>query len=475
MAAAAEKPEEVKHADPAKEEEEEGEAAEGGGEQSKSAKKRAKKKAAAARKAEGGEEGGAATGEPPKAKDEDGEDDSGEEGGAGGEGAKKKKKKKKKTAVQTWPEPTIPVSKLFQVGSFPEGQTTEYPQPCNAYRHSSEEKRALERFENVRYDELRRGAEVHRQTRKYIQNIIKPGMLMIDITNKLEAKYRELIEASELPTHLVERDGLKRGGAFPTGCSVNHIAAHWTPNSGDQTVLQYDDVVKFDFGTHINGRIIDCAWTHNFNPSFDPLKEAVQKATEEGIKNAGPDALLQEIGASIQEVMESYEVEIEKKVYTVKAIENLNGHSIEPYKIHAGKSVPIVKNREHGVRMEEGEVYAIETFGSTGRGHVNEEGECSHYMFNFDNHAKAPIRNQKAKQLYGAIKKHFGTLAFCRKWLDQVGETKHLMALRNLVECGAVDPYPPLADVKGCYTAQYEHTILLRPTCKEVLSRGDDY
>jgi methionyl aminopeptidase len=29
--------------------------------------------------------------------------------------------------------------------------------------------------------------------------------------------------------------------------------------------------------------------------------------------------------------------------------------------------------------------------------------------------------------------------------------------------------------VKGCYTAQYEHTIMLRPTCKEVVSRGDDY
>ena len=40
---------------------------------------------------------------------------------------------------------------------------------------------------------------------------------------------------------------------------------------------------------------------------------------------------------------------------------------------------------------------------------------------------------------------------------------------------GIVQPYPPLCDVKGCYTAQYEHTILLRPTAKEVLSKGDDY
>jgi methionyl aminopeptidase len=38
-----------------------------------------------------------------------------------------------------------------------------------------------------------------------------------------------------------------------------------------------------------------------------------------------------------------------------------------------------------------------------------------------------------------------------------------------------VRPYPPLCDVKGCHTAQFEHTIFLRPTCKEVLSRGDDY
>jgi methionyl aminopeptidase len=29
--------------------------------------------------------------------------------------------------------------------------------------------------------------------------------------------------------------------------------------------------------------------------------------------------------------------------------------------------------------MEEGEYYAIETFGSTGRGRVIEEGACSHY------------------------------------------------------------------------------------------------
>ena len=44
----------------------------------------------------------------------------------------------------------------------------------------------------------------------------------------------------------------------------------------------------------------------------------------------------------------------------VKPVRNLNGHSIAPYQIHAGKSVPIVKGGE-ATRMEEGEYFAIET------------------------------------------------------------------------------------------------------------------
>lgn len=51
--------------------------------------------------------------------------------------------------------------------------------------------------------------------------------------------------------------------------------------------------------------------------------------------------------------------------------------------IHAGKTVPIVKGGET-VRMEENEFYAIETFGSTGRGYVHDDMEVSHYMKNFD-------------------------------------------------------------------------------------------
>ncbi|AQL05056.1 Methionine aminopeptidase 2B, partial [Zea mays] len=53
---------------------------------------------------------------------------------------------------------------------------------------------------------------------------------------------------------------------------------------GDKHVLQYDDVMKLDFGTHIDGYIVDCAFTVAFNPKFDPLLQATRDATNTGIK-----------------------------------------------------------------------------------------------------------------------------------------------------------------------------------------------
>jgi len=379
---------------------------------------------------------------------------------------KKPNKKKKGAAVQTDP-PTVPVKDLFPSGQFPEGQIMDHPiaqsDTTAKNRFNSEEARAIDRLQLDMYNEIRQAAEAHRQTRQHIQRWVKPGMKMIDICEELEKTSRALIA----------ENGLEAGLAFPTGCSRNHVAAHYTPNAGDTTVLEYDDVVKMDFGTHIKGRIIDCAWTLSFNPKFDPLLKGVQEATEIGIKTAGIDARLCDVGAAIQEVMESHEIELEGQTYQVKSIRNLNGHSISPYQIHSGKTVPIIKGGETTV-MEENEFYAIETFGSTGKGHVHEDMECSHYMKNFDV-GHVPLRLQKSKTLLNTINKNFGTLAFCRRWLDRLGESRYLMALKDLGEKGIVDPYPPLVDIKGCYTAQYEHTILLRPTCKEVISRGTDY
>ncbi|TRM66130.1 methionine aminopeptidase 2-like protein [Schizophyllum amplum] len=408
---------------------------------------------------------------PPELEDEDSEDEGAPDvSAAGGEASKKKKKKKKpkkkkKAAEQSEP-PRVGLSKLFPSGVYPEGELQPYKDD-NSYRTTSEEKRYLERITcedpDTTYQNIRRAAEVHRQARQYAQRTIKPGMTMTEIANLIEDSTRAL----------VEENGLESGVGFPTGLSLNNCAAHYTPNAGDNIVLQQGDVMKVDIGVHVRGRIVDSAFTMTWEPTYDKLLEAVKAATNTGIRESGIDARLGEIAGAIQETMESYEVEVDGKVLPVKPIANLSGHSIDLHQIHAGKSVCLVKNDDQ-TKMEEGEYFAIETFGSTGRGRVIEGGECSHYARKVDA-PHVPLRLTTAKSLLKSINKNFGTLPFCRRYLDRAGESKYLLALNHLVGQGIVEEYPPLFDQKGAMTAQYEHTILLRPTVKEVVSRGDDY
>ncbi|PLW28368.1 hypothetical protein PCASD_21088 [Puccinia coronata f. sp. avenae] len=418
---------------------------------------------------------------PPKLDAEEEEEDEEEEGDVASptDENKKKKKKKKKSkkkknnaengAIKQSSPPRVPVSQLFRDGNYPRGEEVNY-EGENSYRTTSEEKRHLEQLsaqedaespEN--YNSIRRAAEVHRQVRRYVREAVKPGMTMTQIAEMVEDATRALVEV----------DGLQRGIGFPTGVSLNHCAAHYTPNAGDNIVLSADDVLKIDFGVQVGGRIVDSAFTMTFNHKYDKLLEAVRAATNTGVREAGIDARLCDIGASIQETMESYEVEVDGQIHKVKSIRNLTGHNILPYHIHGGKSVPIVANSDETEIMEEGDHFAVETFGSTGRGYVMDDGECSHYAKTPD--VNKPIRLARAKTLLNTINKNFDTLPFCKRYLDRLGETRYYAALDNLVNLGIVQAYPPLSDIQGCMTAQYEHTIILRPTCKEVVSRGDDY
>ncbi|KAK3377935.1 peptidase M24, structural domain-containing protein [Podospora didyma] len=388
--------------------------------------------------------------------------------GAAKKKKKRKPKKKKKNPTEQSDPPRVPVSQLFPNNTYRKGEEVEYVND-NLYRTTDEEKRHLDNMNSDFLTDYRHAAEVHRQTRQWAAKNIKPGQTLTEIANGIEDSVRALVGHQGLE----EGDAIIAGMGFPTGLSINHCAAHYTPNAGNKMVLQQDDVMKVDFGVHVNGRIVDSAFTMSFNEKYDPLLEAVKAATNAGVKEAGIDVRVGDIGGVIQEVMESYEIELNGQTFPIKSIRNLNGHTILPYSIHGTKSVPIVKSNDT-TKMEEGDVFAIETFGSTGNGYVHEEGEVSHYAKRGDA-AKVDLRISSAKTLLNVINKNFGTLPFCRRYLDRLGQEKYLLGLNNLVSNGIVEAYPPLVDKKGSYTAQYEHTILLRPTVKEVISRGEDF
>ena len=108
-------------------------------------------------------------------------------------------------------------------------------------------------------------------------------------------------------------------------------------------------------------------------------------------------------------------------------------------------------------------------------------------MKNYSNPVRVELKSARSRGLLSHISKTFGTLAFCRRWLERDDggsytvnkhsgrQENYLSSLNTLVDAGLVHALPPLVEMPSVYVAQYEHTLLLRPTCKEVLSRGDDY
>jgi len=200
-----------------------------------------------------------------------------------GKPKKKRKNNKKKKKEQTAP-PRVALANVFHVNKYPEGEIVEYRRDENLQRTTSTELRHQDAMKNMDDDFLtdyRKAAEVHRQVRQYVQTIAKPGIAMSKLADEIEEGVRALTGHQGLETG----DALKAGMGFPTGLCLNNVGAHWTPNpGGKEVVLQYDDVLKVDFGVHVNGRIVDSAFTVATNPVYDNLLAAVKAATNTGLK-----------------------------------------------------------------------------------------------------------------------------------------------------------------------------------------------
>ncbi|KAI5170530.1 methionyl aminopeptidase [Pancytospora epiphaga] len=313
-----------------------------------------------------------------------------------------------------------------------------------------------------RLNDAMRAAEAHRRVRNNLQQKLKPGISLFEIIDFVETSTRTMLRGEK-----------NNGIGFPCGVSLNNCAAHFSLNPGNKDIiLKETDLLKIDFGTHSNGRIMDSAFTVCFDPKYEQLLRATKAATECGLKVIGVDMQVCEIGREINEVFKSFEIELDGRLVPIKPVSNLHGHSIEQFKIHGGLSIPQINNGDHS-RIKEG-FCAIETFATTGAGYVNEKGECSHFMLNTEQNNNSRIYNAKNEMVLEVIKREFATLPFSPRhaefYVDGSLTSIKLLSLRHFI-----DPYPPLYDVEKSMVAQFEHTIYITENGKTVLTRGSDY
>ena len=288
-----------------------------------------------------------------------------------------------------------------------------------------------------------KAGKISAQALDYGCSLVKDGVSLIEVTEKVEDKIEKL------------------GGkcAFPAQFSINDIAAHYTAFIEDKTVFKKGDLVKVDVGVHVNGAIGDNARTVDLgnnkkivDASLDALNEAI-KIVKEGTK-------LREIGKAIEKSIAS------KKLNPIK---NLSGHLIERYTEHAGFNVPNYDNKDETM-LEEGMVIAIEPFATNGVGMILDGKKSSIYaVINESN-----VRDQITRDVLKFIKEEYRTLPFCKRQLvRQFPEFKVNFAIRNLTKYEVIREYSHLPEKGKGFVSQAEHTVLIEKNGCKILTNAE--
>ena len=274
-----------------------------------------------------------------------------------------------------------------------------------------------------------KAGKIASEARNYGKSLIVEGALLIEVLDKIEEKIFEL------------------GGkpAFPAQISLNNIAAHYCADPDDTTMFKKGDVAKLDIGVHVDGYVADTAVTIDLGDNSS-LVDASRNALEKALSLATPGRKVSEIGKAIHD-------EIAKMGFS--PVKNLSGHGVGKFIIHGPPSIPNYETGEH-VTLKEGMVIAIEPFASKGIGMIHETDTANIFMLT----SKKPVRSQITRDVLKEIEKYEG-LPFTTRWLTKkFPAIKVRVALRELLQLGALRAFPPLPD-KGL-VSQAEHTVIVK-------------
>lgn len=128
--------------------------------------------------------------------------------------------------------------------------------------------------------------------------------------------------------------------------------------------------------------------------------------------------------------MESHEVTINGKTYPVRPVRNICAHDIKQFRIHGSKQIPFIKNNDQ-TKMEAGEIFAIETFGTTGKGNLRDGDGVYGYGLRPDAPKQVSLPLASAGKLHKTIRENFGSLVFCRRYLEHIGQERYLAGVSS--------------------------------------------
>lgn len=305
-------------------------------------------------------------------------------------------------------------------------------------------------------EDYQKSAKVHNYIKKELKkNILKPGVSLHEITKFIENTIKTKMNYD--PSY-----PLKAGIAFPVSLSVNKRVAHYTlPLNAKKYILKEDDILKIDYGIHKNGYIIDSAFTYSACPDYQELLKIGEKTTDFAVSLCKIDTHLSDIGIQIEEYVQSKEINIHNNFIQLNTIKNLFGHNIKRFQIHGGKLIPSYKIPQiYNEKIKENEVYALEPFISTGNRMIYSKAPYTMYELNKDNNSS--LLNKQEKKLLFDIKKQYGHLTFCDRYLKEDLKFQNRKLLNSLIKKNTIIKEPSLYIHDGL-TTQFESNVYISP------------
>ena len=249
--------------------------------------------------------------------------------------------------------------------------------------------------------------------------------------------------------------------AFPVNVSLNEIAAHYTAEPQDQIKVKDTDVLKIDLGVHIDGYIADTAVTVSYSSKYDQLVDVAELSLSEAIKIAKINAKSNEIGKIIENTIIHY---------GLKPIQNLSGHSLDRYTIHAGKSVPNIKTLGSSFSLVNNQAYAIEPFVTTKDGlGIVYEGKTKNI---FSLVSRKPSKDKDSDAFIDYLWNRYKTLPFAIRWLiKDYDETEIRDMVEYLIRKKNIRAYPILVEGNKKIVSQAEHTFFIAEDLSYIITK----
>lgn len=288
-------------------------------------------------------------------------------------------------------------------------------------------------------ESLRRAGRAAASARDLGLSMVEAGVRLCEVADAVEEHIR----------------GQGCGLAFPCNISLNKVAAHFTPATDDPAVFSVGDVVKVDCGAHHNGYVGDTAGTVEVGTrAYTGLIEASRDARDSVIEIIGDGTPLNEIGRLVETVL---------KQSGFRPVENLCGHQIEPYNLHAGLSVPNYANGDRAA-VRAGMVVAVEPFATDGQGAVANGPPGNIVRLLRDRRIDDP----RTAEFLDYVRSEFRTFPFCARSCDFPDAERHV---KTLVRRGVLSSYAQLVEVRGGMVSQHEHTFYIDGPRAEVTTR----